>query len=253
GPRTRRTRAAGRAAEQAAERAAGEWGAGWRGDDGVFRAPSAGPLPAVLGRISVEGEWPSSALAGAPPLRGRRRTVLRRAWPLGVAALLLVGAVVAGVRAWPDTADTAAAGTGQQAGAAEEARDAKAQAYSAAQLRAKEEARREAQDLRSAAVERAEASASGTVAGEKRPEKVTVRMTAERRTWVSVTGHNGETVYTGAMKKGESREWSDEKELHFHVGNTAGVRMEVNGVDQGSLGTRGAVKRFTVSTEDAEG
>jgi len=52
---------------------------------------------------------------------------------------------------------------------------------------------------------------------------------------------DGELVLGDFLQEGEYRVWEAEREVSMRIGNAAGLRLTVNGVEVGSLGGAGEV------------
>jgi len=75
---------------------------------------------------------------------------------------------------------------------------------------------------------------------------VVVVVTAQRdRTWASVTGSDGTSLFEGLIPRGETRSFEDPASVRVVVGDAGAVDVEVNGVLQGSVGDTGDVAVLT--------
>jgi cytoskeletal protein RodZ len=61
------------------------------------------------------------------------------------------------------------------------------------------------------------------------------------KTWLGVTDSNGNQVFSGQIKQGESQSFNDSQQLNVVVGNAGAVTLNVNGKDAGSPGANGEV------------
>ena len=61
-----------------------------------------------------------------------------------------------------------------------------------------------------------------------------------KRTYVEVTA-DGEQILAGILEEGQDQIWTAEREISIRIGNAAGLRLTVNGVDMGPLGEDGSV------------
>jgi cytoskeletal protein RodZ len=61
------------------------------------------------------------------------------------------------------------------------------------------------------------------------------------KTWLGVTDSNGNQVFSGQIKQGESQSFNDSQQLNVVVGNAGAVTLNVNGKDAGSPGAKGEV------------
>jgi len=64
------------------------------------------------------------------------------------------------------------------------------------------------------------------------------------RTWIGIKDSNGEQIFDGQIKSGESQSFSDEASLNVTIGNAAAVKVTLNGSDLGVPGGYGEVVRF---------
>jgi cytoskeletal protein RodZ len=66
----------------------------------------------------------------------------------------------------------------------------------------------------------------------------------EGRTWLGITNEQGETVFDGQIRSGESKSFQDSDSLRVSIGNASAVRITLNGVDLGVAGGFGEVARY---------
>jgi cytoskeleton protein RodZ len=71
--------------------------------------------------------------------------------------------------------------------------------------------------------------------------------------WVQVSDRSDVVLFSGTLAQGQSKSFSDPKQLKVIVGNAAGVNLMVNGVDVGSPGASGEVARLTFTPNDPQG
>ena len=64
------------------------------------------------------------------------------------------------------------------------------------------------------------------------------------KSWVGITNEQGETIFDGQIKSGESQSFSHDTSLKITVGNAAAVKVALNGVDLGAAGKYGEVARY---------
>jgi hypothetical protein len=178
--------------------------------------------PAGQGRAPTrpEGRGRPAPRAGLRP--GER---VRRHWPWAVVGVILVLAVFVGVRAWQgwegEPPVRSAVESGSVVGPAGDGdRDGSAKASVA--------------DVPETAP----------------PTKFTVGVAASDRTWLKVTGADGEDVFTGFLLAGQTQEYTTDGPLRLWVGRAGALRVSVDGKDLGPAGASGAVKEVTV---DADG
>ena len=88
-------------------------------------------------------------------------------------------------------------------------------------------------------------SASPQIAG-----GVNVEVFASRdTTWLFATTENGKVLFSGQVRKGASKMFSDVKQVNLRVGNAGGVDILVNGKDVGSVGANGEVANLTYNAD----
>ena len=86
-------------------------------------------------------------------------------------------------------------------------------------------------------------SAAPIVAGQ-----VTVEVSATRgTTWLYVTNDSGTSLFSGQIRKGNSKLFTESKQINLRVGNAGGVDIKVDGKDVGPLGINGEVVNLTYS------
>lgn len=69
--------------------------------------------------------------------------------------------------------------------------------------------------------------------------------------WISVSDAAGNSLFSGEVRKGESKEFSDPQMLRIVIGNAGAVTLTVNGQDSVIPGKIGEVVRLQVAAEDA--
>jgi cytoskeletal protein RodZ len=83
------------------------------------------------------------------------------------------------------------------------------------------------------------------------PEAKVVITGVRSYSWVSVSDAAGNSIFTGEVKKGESKEFTDAQLLRFVIGNAGAVTLTVNGEERGIPGKIGEVVRLQVAADDA--
>lgn len=71
-------------------------------------------------------------------------------------------------------------------------------------------------------------------------EGVRVQVQVTQPAWILVRV-DGEQAYAGTLPAGETREWQGKESVFLRTGNAGGVRLILNGQDQGILGRQGEV------------
>lgn len=161
-----------------------------------------------------------------PALVGERRAgAVRRHWPWAVIVLLFALSVLVGYRAWQDWGEagplSAVLDGGENTGTTVLPPEA------------------EAVEAQSGTGE--EAGADGELA---------VRIHATARSWVQLTGSEGEELYTGYIMEDETRTYTSDGSITLWTANAGAVNVSVNGRDLGTIGLPGEVKEVDV---DASG
>ena len=83
------------------------------------------------------------------------------------------------------------------------------------------------------------------------PEAKVVITGVRSYSWISVSDAAGNSIFTGEVKKGESKEFTDAQLLRFVIGNAGAVTLTVNGEERGIPGKIGEVVRLQVAADDA--
>jgi cytoskeletal protein RodZ len=79
---------------------------------------------------------------------------------------------------------------------------------------------------------------------------VTVELVASRgTTWLYATNENGTQIFSGQIIKGDSKQFSEAKQVNLRVGNAGGVDISVNGKEVGSIGADGEVVNLTYNAD----
>jgi cytoskeletal protein RodZ len=82
---------------------------------------------------------------------------------------------------------------------------------------------------------------------------VELRVKARRTTWINVRGDKGQSLFSGMLRTGDTREWTAKKKISILIGNGDGVRLTVNGKDLGAPDQSGGVVRLSFTPSDPEG
>jgi cytoskeletal protein RodZ len=83
--------------------------------------------------------------------------------------------------------------------------------------------------------------------------KVVVAVRADERSWVQVNTGTGQQLFQGLLQSGQSKTFTDRREIKLVVGNAGGVNLTVNGTDMGAPGRRGQVARVQFTPQDPTG
>jgi cytoskeletal protein RodZ len=88
-------------------------------------------------------------------------------------------------------------------------------------------------------------AASPVIAGGVNVELVASRGT----TWLFATNENGKVLFSGQIRKGAAKTFSEAEQVNLRVGNAGGVDISVNGKDVGSIGANGDVVNLTYNAD----
>jgi cytoskeletal protein RodZ len=88
-------------------------------------------------------------------------------------------------------------------------------------------------------------AASPEIAGGVNVELVASRGT----TWLLATNENGEVLFSGQVRQGSSKSFSEATQVNLRVGNAGGVDISVNGKDIGSVGANREVVNLTYNAD----
>jgi cytoskeletal protein RodZ len=88
-------------------------------------------------------------------------------------------------------------------------------------------------------------AASPEIAGGVNVELVASRGT----TWLLATNENGEVLFSGQVRQGSSKSFSEATQVNLRVGNAGGVDISVNGKDVGSIGVNREVVNLTYNAD----
>jgi cytoskeleton protein RodZ len=95
-----------------------------------------------------------------------------------------------------------------------------------------------------------ESAAPSVAASPETTGGVTVELAATRgTTWLYATNENGEVLFSGQVRQGSSKSFSETEQVNLRVGNAGGVDISVNGKDVGSIGGNGDVVNLTYNAE----
>ena len=95
-----------------------------------------------------------------------------------------------------------------------------------------------------------ESAAPSVAASPETTGGVTVELAATRgTTWLYATNENGEVLFSGKVRQGTSKTFSEAAQVNLRVGNAGGVDISVNGKDVGSIGANGDVVNLTYNAD----
>jgi len=79
---------------------------------------------------------------------------------------------------------------------------------------------------------------------------VYVELVASRgTTWLLATNENGEVLFSGQVRQGSSKSFSEATQVNLRVGNAGGADISVNGKNVGSIGANGEVVNLTYNAD----
>jgi len=95
-----------------------------------------------------------------------------------------------------------------------------------------------------------ETAAPSAASSPKNVGGVTVELVASRgTTWLYATNENGQVLFSGQVRQGTSKTFSEAAQVNLRVGNAGGVDISVNGEDVGSVGANGEVVNLTYNAD----
>jgi len=95
-----------------------------------------------------------------------------------------------------------------------------------------------------------ESAAPSAASSPKNVGGVTVELVASRgTTWLYATNENGQVLFSGQVRQGTSKTFSEAAQVNLRVGNAGGVDISVNGEDVGSVGANGEVVNLTYNAD----
>ena len=98
--------------------------------------------------------------------------------------------------------------------------------------------------------EAVESVAPSTAASPEITGGVNVELVASRgTTWLLATNENGEVLFSGQVRQGSSKSFSEVTQVNLRVGNAGGVDVSVNGKDVGSIGANREVVNLTYNAD----
>jgi len=98
--------------------------------------------------------------------------------------------------------------------------------------------------------EAVESVAPSTAASPEIAGGVNVELVASRgTTWLLATNENGEVLFSGQVRQGSSKSFSEVTQVNLRVGNAGGVDISVNGKDVGSIGANREVVNLTYNAD----
>ncbi|MFP3987526.1 RodZ domain-containing protein [Streptomyces sp. E11-3] len=94
--------------------------------------------------------------------------------------------------------------------------------------------------------------ADSAIAGAPK-NKVTVMVSAaDGRSWISAKDHNGRLMFDGLLEKGESKSFTDKKQINLVLGDAGAIKLFVNGKEIKDEFKPGTVERLSYTKDDPE-
>ena len=95
-----------------------------------------------------------------------------------------------------------------------------------------------------------ESVAPSTAASPEITEGVNIELVASRgATWLYATNEDGEVLFSGQIRKGNSKIFIQPEQVNIRIGNAGGVDISVNGENVGSIGANGEVVNLTYNAD----
>lgn len=95
-----------------------------------------------------------------------------------------------------------------------------------------------------------ESAAPSPAASPEITEGVKVELVASRgTTWLYATSGDGEVLFSGQIRKGNSKIFIQSEQVNLRIGNAGGVDISVNGENVGSIGVNGEVVNLTYNAD----
>ena len=96
----------------------------------------------------------------------------------------------------------------------------------------------------------AESVAPSTAASPEITGGVNIELVASRgTTWLFATNQDGKVLFSGTIRKGNSKVFNEAEQVNLRVGNAGGVDISVNGENVGSIGANGEVVNLTYNAD----
>ncbi len=95
-----------------------------------------------------------------------------------------------------------------------------------------------------------ESVAPSTAASPEIVGGVNIELVASRgATWLYATNEDGEVLFSGQIRKGNSKIFIQPEQVNLRIGNAGGVDISVNGENVGSIGANGEVVNLTYNAD----
>jgi len=169
--------------------------------------------------------------APRPPVTStspRRGEAVRRHWPWAVVGVIILLGVIVGVRTWQDWEGDNPLRTAVQP-------NGDGGTVDSAVLPGEERAG-------------AEGGLAAKQAAEE-PAEFTLGLVSAQRSWIKLTGADGDDLFTGFLLEGEEQEFAAEEGVSLWVGNAGAVEVSIDGKDLGPAGESGEVKEVAIGPD----
>ncbi|SFD63900.1 helix-turn-helix domain-containing protein [Streptomyces aidingensis] len=83
-------------------------------------------------------------------------------------------------------------------------------------------------------------------------DKVTVKVEANGRSWISVKDQNGQQLFEGELNSGDSETFTADEQIDLVTGNAGAIELYVNGKHIDDVGGAGEVQRLSFTKGDPE-
>ncbi|WP_165990069.1 helix-turn-helix domain-containing protein [Streptomyces sp. YIM 98790] len=83
-------------------------------------------------------------------------------------------------------------------------------------------------------------------------DKVTVKVQASGRSWISVKDQNGQQLFEGELNDGDSETFTADEQIDLVTGNAGAIELYVNGKHIKDVGGPGEVQRLSFTKGDPE-
>ncbi|MCW8217466.1 helix-turn-helix domain-containing protein [Streptomyces halstedii] len=83
-------------------------------------------------------------------------------------------------------------------------------------------------------------------------DKVTVKLSATGKSWISAKDHNGRQLFDGLLNKGDSKTFQDKERIDLVLGDAGSIELFVNGKKVDDQFEAGQVERLSYTKGDPE-
>ncbi|MEE2035695.1 helix-turn-helix domain-containing protein [Nocardiopsis sp. CT-R113] len=163
--------------------------------------------------------------------RPGRGEAVRRHWPWAVVGIIILLGVVVGVRTWQDWEGDNPLRTAFESNGGGGTVDSAV--------------------LPEEGVEGAGEAAAAPAAKQavEEPAEFTLGLVSAQRSWIKLTGADGDDLFTGFLLEDEEQEFTAEEGVMLWVGNAGAVQVSIDGKDIGPAGESGEVKEVAIGPD----